>query len=103
MRGPIDAALGEYLAFREKRFKEEQETTHAAVARVHWFLLVFVVAVLVFSALQSVFISRSVTQPLQAGVGILERISKGDISRTWSNRFAPGKTRSANWRAPCRP
>ncbi len=80
MRGPIDAALGEYLAFREKRFKEEQETTHAAVARVHWFLLVFVVAVLVFSALQSVFISRSVTQPLQAGVGILERISKGDIS-----------------------
>ena len=91
MRAAIDVALAEYLAYRENRLKAAEEAVGAAVARVHWCLVFFVVAVLAFSAIQSVLISRSVTQPLQRAVHFVEKISKGDVSADMSEEFRARK------------
>ncbi len=79
-RDAIEATVNDYIALRQKWSEESDEAAKAAAAKVRWLLLGFVIVVLAFSAILSVVISRSVTQPLQSGVGVLERISKGDVS-----------------------
>jgi methyl-accepting chemotaxis protein len=78
--GSVEEAVDEYIALRQKRVEESHAAAQTAGERVRWLMAIFVSMALIFSTIQSFIIAHSVARPLQVGIGVLERISKGDIS-----------------------
>ena len=79
-RGAVEAEIGKYLEYRQQRVQEADAAAKATAKKVHLLMVLLVIGVLSLSAFLSVAISRSVVRPLRAGIGVVERISKEDVS-----------------------
>ena len=77
----LSQSIGQFIDWRAKRLAETTRTADALAKKARWVIMGASLVVVVLAALFGVLITRSVTGPIEAGVGLLERISKGDLSQ----------------------
>jgi methyl-accepting chemotaxis protein len=77
----INETIKVYLDFREQRANETKQAAEKLQSRVQWLLAILSMVVIGLTVLFAIVISRSVAKPIMAGVGIVQRISQGDVSQ----------------------
>jgi methyl-accepting chemotaxis protein len=77
----IDREIDELVALKEKSMAHTTLEANALIQKVRWVTFVAVAIVLVLAVFFGVLITRSITRPVNAGVGLLDRMSKGDLTQ----------------------
>jgi methyl-accepting chemotaxis protein len=77
----MDAALDNYLKFREQRQAQFQAETQTLVSRSITILVVVGLICLALAVVCGLTISRSIANPLQTAVAHLHEVAKGDLTR----------------------
>lgn len=76
----VDQAVDEFVSWRNKRLAETDEVAKDTLSRVRWQVVFISILTLALAQFFGVLITRSVSSPIATGVGLLDRISKGDLT-----------------------
>jgi methyl-accepting chemotaxis protein len=77
----LSEELAAYVAFREKRSKDNDAGAEAMIGKMASLLALAGILALVGSAISSILITRSIVRPLAFAVTRLDQVAKGDVSR----------------------
>ena len=75
-----DEAIEKFLQWRTKRMAEVSAEAVADISRAHWALVIVTLIALVLATFFGVLITRSISAPIAAGVAILDKVAKGDLT-----------------------
>ncbi len=76
-----ETAINAFLDWRTKRMKEASENMDASIVKAQGALIFVSLAALALSVLFGVIITRSISHPIAAGVGVLDKVSQGDLTQ----------------------
>jgi methyl-accepting chemotaxis protein len=79
-RDDNDRAILAFIAWRQKQMTEAEQLVSAAMSRVRRVLAASAAAAVVLALVFGILITRSISHPIAAGVALLRRISKGDLT-----------------------
>ncbi len=77
----VRAAAEEMVAFQHKLNVDGEELSRTTIARVNTLLLTTALATLVLSVFFGVITTRSISKPVAVAVGLLDKVSQGDLTR----------------------
>ena len=77
----IDKVIGEYIDFRNQRLKDTQREMEQLQARVYWLLAALGLVSAGLTIFFALVITHGITGPIDTTVGVVERISQGDVSQ----------------------
>ncbi|HYW41299.1 MAG TPA: methyl-accepting chemotaxis protein [Bryobacteraceae bacterium] len=89
--GAMETAARDYSAFRAKRLDEANQKLHASISRIWLVMILFGVVAVVTAGIFGTLLSRSIAKPLEAAVGHLDEVARGDISRDLPNEYLARK------------
>jgi len=76
----LDKAVVQYLEWREERLTETNKNVDDAVREAREYLIAAIVIALILAIVLTQLTVRAVRKPLHAGIEVLDRVSKGDLS-----------------------
>jgi methyl-accepting chemotaxis protein len=87
----VQAVIAEYLNYLDKRNADTAAQIAASTSRMTTVTVLFCLVVLGASIVFGIFLTRSITKPLEAAVTHLERVAQGDISRDMDKEYLERK------------
>ena len=76
-----DLMVDEYLVYRANQTAETTKAAASLAEQVRWILIGVTLTAVVLAVLFGVLITRSISRPIALGVGLLGRLSEGDLTQ----------------------